>query len=71
LEHQLEKCRSELEDTKEMVDNLTREFQLQECHLQSAIEEQAKETQSEFTEQLAFLEKKLNEARKEQTKAGM
>ncbi|XP_064649619.1 coiled-coil alpha-helical rod protein 1-like [Lineus longissimus] len=67
LDHQLENCFSELDDSRVTVESLTRE--IKERHLQSAIEEQAKVTQVEFTEQLASLEKKLNEARKEHTKA--
>ncbi|XP_076454838.1 coiled-coil alpha-helical rod protein 1-like [Babylonia areolata] len=61
--------REELEQVKELRDQLGTELARHQHTMDTALEEQRKRLEEEFTEQLADMESKVNDARREHTKA--
>ncbi|XP_048245421.1 coiled-coil alpha-helical rod protein 1-like [Haliotis rufescens] len=69
LSEKLEQTQMELDDVKDRADVLRSELAKQEFATQTALEEQRKQDRDEYAEQLAEMDRKLNEARREHTKA--
>ncbi|KAK7094986.1 coiled-coil alpha-helical rod protein 1-like [Littorina saxatilis] len=69
LREYLETEQSELSEMKERMEHLSTELARHHHTMEQALEEQRKEVEGAFTEQLADMERKLNEARREHTKA--
>ncbi|XP_067661813.1 coiled-coil alpha-helical rod protein 1-like [Haliotis asinina] len=69
LSDKLEQTQTELDEVKGQADILRSELAKHEFAAQTALEEQKKQDRNEYAEQLAEMDRKLNEARREHTKA--
>ncbi|KAL5010146.1 hypothetical protein ScPMuIL_012451 [Solemya velum] len=69
LDERLESAEKELEECNEQLEECRTELGRQQIALENCIEEQRASVQSEFVDQLAEMERKVNDARREHTKA--
>ncbi|XP_022291591.2 coiled-coil alpha-helical rod protein 1-like isoform X1 [Crassostrea virginica] len=69
LEEETERLQGELEESSDTVDHLKTELARREVGLEQVLVEQKAEIEAEFREQLAEYDRKLSDAKREQTKA--
>ncbi|XP_046547785.1 coiled-coil alpha-helical rod protein 1-like [Haliotis rubra] len=69
LSEKLEQTQAELDEVNGRADVLRSELAKHEFATQTALEDQRKQDRDEYAEQLAEMDRKLNEARREHTKA--
>ena len=70
MSEQLESREAELEEARDRVESLVSDLGRQQVAHSSALEELQRELAAEHTERMAEIERRVNEARREQTKAG-